>query len=154
MMHHDANNRCVNRRTFIFNLVPEKYGYLTLPITKEDWKTQYYLLYGRCYTFKVPSWMRRLKIEDVTVETRLGTFIFLHHPGCYQSVDTKTKIPGTLGNILFIDVGHEVKSVKFFDTLSIFFEVCPGGNRKLKKIMQKFHFVIIVCLNKKITIEI
>ncbi len=106
------------KKKFKFDLVPEKYGYLTLPVTKGDWTTQYYLLYGRCYTFKVPSWMRRLKIEDVTVETKLGTFIFLHHPGCYQSVDTKTKIPATLGNILFIDVGHEVSVVQGFQSQS------------------------------------
>ncbi len=66
--------------------ITEKYGTLNLPIEKDIWKTQYYLLYGRCFTMTVPVWLKDLKIEDVTFETNLGTFVFLHHPGYFFDI--------------------------------------------------------------------
>ena len=46
-----------------------------------EWKTQHYLLYGRCFTFKMPNWLQKLKISYVIIETKLNAYIFVHHPG-------------------------------------------------------------------------
>ena len=50
-----------------------------------------------------------MKIEDITIETKIGSYIFLNHPGSFRSTDTKTKIPSNPGDALYIDVAHEVE---------------------------------------------
>ena len=84
------------------------FGQSILPLVNEYWKPQFYLIYGRCFTFNLPAWLRDLKIIDITMELNIDGFIFLHHPGQYSSTDTKSKIQGKVGKNLFIDVGHDV----------------------------------------------
>jgi len=40
--------------------------------------------------------------------SKLDIYVFLHHPGQYLDVNSKTKLPGVVGKLLFIDVVYEV----------------------------------------------
>ena len=64
--------------------------------------------YGRCYTMRVTDLVTNLGIINLVLKSHMGVHVYLHHPGQYMDVDSKTKIYGTLGNMLFIDLTHEL----------------------------------------------
>jgi hypothetical protein len=75
---------------------------------KKDWKTQYYILYGRCFSFNVPEWLKKLVVIEMKVTLKMNSFLFLHHPRQFDNVDSNSKIPGIVGKALFIEVTHDV----------------------------------------------
>jgi hypothetical protein len=79
-----------------------------LPLINEDWKIQYYILYGRCFSFNVPEWLKKLVIIDMKFNLKIDSFLFLHHPRQFDSVDSRSKVPGITGKALFIEVTHYV----------------------------------------------
>ena len=71
-------------------------------------KTQWYLIYGRCYTFEAPEAIVKLNIEDISLRLKIDSFVFVHHPGQFTSSNSKTKIPAAKGTKMFMDLTHEV----------------------------------------------
>jgi hypothetical protein len=57
------------------------FGQLILPLENDYWHAQFYPIYGRCFTYDLPPWLRDLKVLDIVVELYLDSFVFLHHPG-------------------------------------------------------------------------
>jgi hypothetical protein len=45
---------------------------------------------------------------QVVFESKKDIYVFLHHPGQYLDVNSKTKLPGNVGSLLFIDIVYEV----------------------------------------------
>ena len=52
-----------------------------------EWKTNYYLLYGRCFTFQMLDWIKKLKIAHINIETKLDAYVFIHNPGKHLLFD-------------------------------------------------------------------
>ena len=57
-----------------------------------EFTTEYVDTYGRCYTMTVTDSLKSLVITKVTFITRLGVYIFLHHPGQHLHVNSRTKV--------------------------------------------------------------
>lgn len=49
-----------------------------------------------------------LGVINLELISKMGVHVYLHHPGQYMDVDSKTKIYGVLANMLFIDLTHEL----------------------------------------------
>ncbi len=54
--------------------------------------------------------MSLFQVLDVEFRSPLGIYIYLHHPGQFYNTDTKTKVPGKVGRMLFLDTSHDVSS--------------------------------------------
>ncbi len=72
------------------------------------WRTNWYLLYGRCYTFQVPPDILKLGVEDAIFSFRSNVYVFLHHPGQFTSSDSKTKVSSEMGRKLFLDINYDL----------------------------------------------
>ena len=70
-----------NCNFFCFNYFSEQIERAILALDKIEWKVQYYLVYGRCFTFQLPEWMKKLKVFYIIIETKMDAYIFLHYPG-------------------------------------------------------------------------
>jgi hypothetical protein len=79
-----------------------------LPLLKEDWRTKYYVLYGRCFSFDVPDWLKKLVVIEIKVVFKIDSYLFLHHPRQFDNPDSNSKIQGSVGKALFIEVNHDV----------------------------------------------
>ena len=74
----------------------------------QDWTTQRYKTFGRCYSFKVPKFIQRAKIEDIAMVFKRNSVVYLHHVGQFFSVDGDTKLNVELGRQFFMDTRHEI----------------------------------------------
>ena len=83
-----------------------------MPLAKEDWKTQYHLTLGRCYTLSVPDWLLKLIVEKIEIRLKMNSYIYFHHPKQFSKDYTHVKIPGWVGKAMFLDVAHVVSKVK------------------------------------------
>ena len=80
----------------------------TLGFDPQDWTTQRYKTFGRCYSFKVPKFIQRAKIEDIAMVFKRNSVVYLHHVGQFFSVDGDTKLNVELGRQFFMDTRHEI----------------------------------------------
>ena len=85
-----------------------QYGHTILPLDKNNWTSQFYPVYGRCFTYNLPNWLQTLRVLDIVLELNQSSYIFVHHPGQFLNADSKSKIEGIVGKNLFIDVEHDV----------------------------------------------
>ena len=74
----------------------------------QDWTTQRYKTFGRCYSFKAPKFIQRAKIEDIAMVFKRNSVVYLHHVGQFFSMDGDTKLNVELGRQFFMDTRHEI----------------------------------------------
>ena len=86
----------------------EDSGKLSLGFDVGDWTTQRYKTFGRCYSFKVPKFIQRAKIEDIAMVFKRNSVVYLHHVGQFFSMDGDTKLNVKLGQQFFMDTRHEI----------------------------------------------
>ena len=58
--------------------------------------TKYDSTFGRCYSLQLDRSVTALGITKIEFSTRLNIYIYLHHPGQYMDVDSKSKVGGSL----------------------------------------------------------
>ena len=80
----------------------------TLGFDPQDWTTQRYKTFGRCYSFKAPKFIQRAKIEDIAMVFKRNSVVYLHHVGQFFSMDGDTKLNVELGRQFFMDTRHEI----------------------------------------------
>ena len=48
--------------------------------------------FGRCFMMYIEPEVARLGIVNIVATAKLGVYIYIHHPGQYTDVDSKTKV--------------------------------------------------------------
>lgn len=43
---------------------PDKFSVQNIPLNSDHWKTQNFILFGKCYTYKLPDWIKQLKVSS------------------------------------------------------------------------------------------
>jgi hypothetical protein len=102
----DRDEACQNQFVVIFLPADAKRNALLL--VKADWKTQYHLSLGRCFTFSVPDWLLKLIVEKISFRLKMNSYIYFHHPKQFNKDFTHVKLPGIVGKSMFLDVAHDV----------------------------------------------
>ena len=64
--------------------------------------TKYDSTFGRCYSLQLEPTVTALGITKIEFSTRLNVYIYLHHPGQYMDVDSKSKVSSSLTRGNFI----------------------------------------------------
>ena len=64
--------------------------------------TKYDSTFGRCYSLQLEPTVTALGITKIEFSTRLNVYIYLHHPGQYMDVDSKSKVSSSLTRGHFI----------------------------------------------------
>jgi len=73
------------------------------------WTVRHNSLYGLCYSLDIDSALTKFIISEVVIQCKVDIFVYLHHPGQYMDVTSKTKLPGQVGELLFIDIAYEIR---------------------------------------------
>ena len=47
---------------------------------------------GRCYSFEINTNVTKLGITAVTVLTKIGQYMYVHHPGQFMELDSRTMV--------------------------------------------------------------
>ena len=89
---HDKLDHCDCNFIFVLKNFSEQIERAILALDNIEWKVQYYLVYGRCFTFQLPEWMKKLKVFFIIVETKMDAYIFLHYPGNHAQWKTQDSI--------------------------------------------------------------
>ena len=55
------------------------------------WTTKFHTKYGRCFSLGLATHVTRLGITQIVFETWVNAYVFLHHPGQYLDINSKTK---------------------------------------------------------------
>ena len=75
---------------------------IKVPIRKKSEEatlvTKYDNTFGRCYSLQLDRSVTALGITKIEFSTRLNIYIYLHHPGQYMDVDSKSKVSGSLNS--------------------------------------------------------
>ena len=58
--------------------------------------TKYDSTFGKCFSLQIDPSVTALGITKIEFNTRLNIYIYLHHPGQYMDVDSKSKASGSL----------------------------------------------------------
>ena len=86
---------------------PKEY-FLYLPLDWKNWIVQKYQTFGKCFTFKVPDFLRRSQIHSITIRVKKNSVLYLHHPEHFTISDNENKLMIELGQRLFISVKHDI----------------------------------------------
>ena len=77
-----------------------------LKLTSDDpnanYVTKYDISFGRCYSVQLKPQVTALGVTKVEFRANLNIYIYLHHPGQYMDVDSKTKV--MFFPLLYLDV--------------------------------------------------
>ncbi len=75
----------------------------------QNWKTEYTVIYGQCYTYSIPSDIHHLGIRKILFNLKRSSIIYLHHPGQFSNSDSASKkVVGKLGQEIKIDLTYSV----------------------------------------------
>ena len=73
-----------------------------------DWRTQYYMVFGKCFTYNIPKNHQRSQVASISVKVKLSSLLYIHHPGQFFWVDSDTKVPITPNKTSYLNVQHVV----------------------------------------------
>ena len=65
----------------------------SLPLNHQDWNTQRYKTFGRCYTFIIPKLILQAKIKKIYLVAKKPSVVYMHHPGQFlmAGIEDQTK---------------------------------------------------------------
>ena len=81
----------------------------TLDETK--WTTQYYQVFGRCFTYQMPDELRESQIAFVQITAKMQSLLYIHHPGQFSWIDSDTKVPIIPSKTSFLNTQHVVRDL-------------------------------------------
>ena len=96
-----------------------------VPLDDQHWKEYSYDNFGMCYNYKIPLEHKKLGILDVAFLVKLNALVYIHHDEQFYGPDTDTKVPGKIGELIFLDVEHGV-------TIAYPKELKEPSNRRVK----------------------
>jgi hypothetical protein len=100
---------CGTRNNKQTNILSANNNTKVMPFDMEHLEEQFYISYGRCYTWLVPKELHQLRIHFLTLQTFMNSYVFPHHPGQFQHKDTRNKLPIVLGMYFFMSSSHKVR---------------------------------------------
>ena len=71
------------------------------------WIQKYKKEEGRCFSYKVPDYLRSLKVIGVTIHLVKPIDVYLHHPGQFLTWNIYS-LTSRIGEQTFVDVAQEV----------------------------------------------
>ena len=82
----------------------------SLPLNQEDWTTQRYKTFGRCYTFNIPKLILQATITKIYLVAKKPSVVYMHHPGQFliAGITDQTKLSLQLGKQFFMETRHEI----------------------------------------------
>lgn len=123
----------VTKTTFMDVLTQDFNYYSTRAeqIKNEDWLSKTYLLFGRCFSFTIPSELKQRGVMDVAFTFKMDTLVYIHHEHQFFAPDTDNKVPVALGTNIFVTASHDVtKSLA---------HVLPNGNLSCSDISSNYY---------------
>ena len=104
-----GNGRKYHKVQYSFEVPDKPKNYiLYLQLDWKNWTVQKYESFGKCFTFKVPEFLRQSQIRSITIQVKKNSVLYLHHPEHFETTDNENKVVIDLGKILFISVKHDI----------------------------------------------
>ena len=73
-----------------------------------QWTIKPYSTFGRCYSMNLDPTLTALGIVSFSIKTKLDIYIYLHHPGQFMNINTKSKVFTTKGQRHYIDLSYTI----------------------------------------------
>ena len=77
-------------------------------LNEKDWITQYYQVFGRCFTYLMPDELRESQVAYIEVTVKMQSLLYIHHPGQFSWIDSDTKVPIIPTQTSFLNTMHQV----------------------------------------------
>ncbi len=85
-------------------------------------------VYGKCYTFLTPQELVSSKVYSLTFTLKMAGVVYPHHPGQFQSQDTRNMLPVEPNTYYFVPSNHKVLSSFIYNAQACqkFFQVAKS----------------------------
>ena len=80
-------------------------------LDETKWTTQYYQVFGRCFTYQMPDALRESQIAFVQITAKMQSLLYIHHPGQFSWIDSDTKVPIIPSKTSFLNTQHVVRDL-------------------------------------------
>ena len=80
-------------------------------LDETNWTTQYYQVFGRCFTYKMPDELRESQIAFIEITAKMQSLLYIHHPGQFSWIDSDTKVPIIPTKTSFLNTQHVVSTM-------------------------------------------
>ena len=87
------------------------------------WEAKNTMSFGKCYSMSISKEVSKLAVAAVEFSANMDFYVYMHHSGQFLAKDTKTKVPGEVNRLNFLDITYDI----YHDHLGeSFFKTCDS----------------------------